>query len=279
MRRQRRGGAQAAVRQISRRAGCRFVPADRVRAHGAAVNSASTRTEARLKRSTTCSTSGIGPGFSGAGADPRDLCSGQGQVHIQPVFPGPLRPRAHRGSGRPAVARLRGPERRGHRGRRRPAVRSLRSRATAPSPSVPRWATATRSRALGVAAHEAGHAMQHAAGYAPFRFRGALVPVANIGSNLGFVLFFIGLFFFRGGPLMTVGILLYLGGRALHPGHAAGGIERLPAGDGRALQQEHPGRRRINGGKEGPERRRPHVRGGRPHGRPAADHGSILISR
>ena len=63
--------------------------------------------------------------------------------------------------------------------------------------------------ALGVAAHEAGHAMQHADGYAPFRFRSALVPVANIGTNLGFALFFIGLIFFRGGPLLTVGILLY----------------------------------------------------------------------
>jgi uncharacterized protein len=63
--------------------------------------------------------------------------------------------------------------------------------------------------ALGVAAHEAGHAMQHAEGYAPFRFRSALVPVANIGTNLGFALFFIGLIFFRGGPLLTVGILLY----------------------------------------------------------------------
>jgi len=63
--------------------------------------------------------------------------------------------------------------------------------------------------ALGVAAHEAGHAMQHADGYAPFRFRSALVPVANIGTNLGFALFFIGLIFFRGGPLLTIGIFLY----------------------------------------------------------------------
>lgn len=63
--------------------------------------------------------------------------------------------------------------------------------------------------ALGVAAHEAGHAMQHADGYAAFRLRSALVPVANIGTNLGFVLFFIGLIFYRNGMLMNVGILLY----------------------------------------------------------------------
>ena len=64
--------------------------------------------------------------------------------------------------------------------------------------------------ALGVAAHETGHAMQHAAGYAPFRYRSALVPVANLGSNLGFILFFIGLFFFQRNPvMMSIGIVLY----------------------------------------------------------------------
>jgi Zn-dependent membrane protease YugP len=64
--------------------------------------------------------------------------------------------------------------------------------------------------ALGVAAHEAGHAMQHAAGYAPFRYRSSLVPVANLGSNLGFILFFIGLFFFQRNPvMMSIGIVLY----------------------------------------------------------------------
>jgi Zn-dependent membrane protease YugP len=63
--------------------------------------------------------------------------------------------------------------------------------------------------ALGVAAHEAGHAMQHADGYAAFRLRSALVPVANIGTNFGFILFFVGLIFYRNSMLMNVGILLY----------------------------------------------------------------------
>jgi Zn-dependent membrane protease YugP len=64
---------------------------------------------------------------------------------------------------------------------------------------------------VGVAAHEAGHAVQHAEGYAPFKARSSLVPVANIGTNFGFVLFFVGLIFFRsgGGILMNVGIVLY----------------------------------------------------------------------
>ncbi len=63
--------------------------------------------------------------------------------------------------------------------------------------------------ALGVAAHEAGHAMQHADRYAAFRLRSAIVPVANLGSNLGLVLFIIGLIFFRDGLLMNVGIVLF----------------------------------------------------------------------
>jgi Zn-dependent membrane protease YugP len=63
--------------------------------------------------------------------------------------------------------------------------------------------------ALGVAAHEAGHAMQHARGYFPLRVRSALVPAANIGTNMGFILFFVGLIFFRSGLLMNIGILLY----------------------------------------------------------------------
>jgi Zn-dependent membrane protease YugP len=63
--------------------------------------------------------------------------------------------------------------------------------------------------ALGVAAHEAGHAIQHASGYAAFKLRSALVPVANIGTNFGFILFIVGLAFFGGGLLMNIGIVLY----------------------------------------------------------------------
>jgi uncharacterized protein len=52
----------------------------------------------------------------------------------------------------------------------------------------------TRSvAAMAVAAHEAGHALQHAQGYAPLKFRTAIVPVVNIGSNLGFILLFAGI--------------------------------------------------------------------------------------
>ena len=47
--------------------------------------------------------------------------------------------------------------------------------------------------ALGVAAHEAGHAIQDAKGYAPMQWRSALVPAANIGSNFGIWLVILGL--------------------------------------------------------------------------------------
>jgi len=48
--------------------------------------------------------------------------------------------------------------------------------------------------ALGVACHEAGHAIQHARGYAPLGLRSALVPLAGIGSGLGYLVMTIGLF-------------------------------------------------------------------------------------
>lgn len=62
--------------------------------------------------------------------------------------------------------------------------------------------------AVGVAAHEAGHAIQHAHGYAPLALRSTIVPVASFGSQLAFPLFFIGLFF-QSEVLINVGILLF----------------------------------------------------------------------
>jgi Zn-dependent membrane protease YugP len=48
--------------------------------------------------------------------------------------------------------------------------------------------------AIGVAAHEAGHAIQHAQNYAPLSLRTTIVPIAKFGSQLAFPLFFLGLF-------------------------------------------------------------------------------------
>jgi hypothetical protein len=64
--------------------------------------------------------------------------------------------------------------------------------------------------ALAVAAHEVGHALQDAKGYAMLRFRAALVPVANIGSMFGPWIFIIGMFMGAGGNgLMQIGIWLF----------------------------------------------------------------------
>ena len=65
--------------------------------------------------------------------------------------------------------------------------------------------------AIGVAAHECGHAMQHAVGYAPLSIRGALVPVANFGSALSWPLILVGLLMNSqmSALLINLGILLF----------------------------------------------------------------------
>ncbi len=65
--------------------------------------------------------------------------------------------------------------------------------------------------AIAVAAHELGHAMQDAEDYIPLRFRGALVPVVNIGSWLGWILILIGLFL-NMTDLAWLGVLIFSGG-------------------------------------------------------------------
>ena len=62
--------------------------------------------------------------------------------------------------------------------------------------------------ALGVAAHEAGHAIQDAQDYAPMRIRANLVPVANIGSGMAIPLFMLGLLM-SWEPLTKIGILCF----------------------------------------------------------------------
>ena len=69
-------------------------------------------------------------------------------------------------------------------------------------------ANSTSVAALGVAAHEAGHVLQHRDGYAPLMLRTAAVPVVNIGSNLSWPLFLVGLIF-SWEPLVYAGIALF----------------------------------------------------------------------
>lgn len=69
----------------------------------------------------------------------------------------------------------------------------------------------TSVAAIGVAAHECGHALQHARGYAPLSIRSALVPAANFGSSIAWPLIIFGLF--MGGDmslmLLNLGILAF----------------------------------------------------------------------
>jgi uncharacterized protein len=80
------------------------------------------------------------------------------------------------------------------------------SQGVADSPSI---------AAVAIAAHELGHAMQDAEDYFPMRIRSGLVPVVNIGSNLGWILIIIGLML-RSTPLGTnlawLGVLVFSGG-------------------------------------------------------------------
>lgn len=64
--------------------------------------------------------------------------------------------------------------------------------------------------ALSVAAHEVGHAIQHATGYSPLKIRHSILPVTNLGSWAAFPLFMIG-FLFRSPLMMDLGILFFAG--------------------------------------------------------------------
>ncbi|MBQ7045146.1 MAG: zinc metallopeptidase [Clostridia bacterium] len=66
----------------------------------------------------------------------------------------------------------------------------------------------TSIAAIGVAAHEAGHAVQYAKGYAPIKFRAGIINISRIGSMLSWPIFLMGLVF-NFTPLMDIGILLF----------------------------------------------------------------------
>ncbi|MST55836.1 zinc metallopeptidase [Pyramidobacter sp. SM-530-WT-4B] len=73
----------------------------------------------------------------------------------------------------------------------------------------------TSIAAIGVAAHEVGHAVQHATGYAPLQIRNAVVPLLSLSSSAAMPLFFIGLLS-ASNTLMNIGILLFVGVLAFH---------------------------------------------------------------
>ncbi len=64
--------------------------------------------------------------------------------------------------------------------------------------------------AIAIAAHEAGHALQHASGYTPLAVRNKLVPVVNLSSSLAFPIFLVGLIFNKNMPILCdIGIFLF----------------------------------------------------------------------
>ncbi len=67
----------------------------------------------------------------------------------------------------------------------------------------------TSVAAIGVAAHECGHVMQHEQGYLPLKIRTALVPVANIGSNVGIWIVMLGVILGLNSTLAMIGVYLF----------------------------------------------------------------------
>jgi uncharacterized protein len=65
--------------------------------------------------------------------------------------------------------------------------------------------------AVGIAAHEAGHALQDAKHYAPLTIRNAVVPVANFGSSFGAGMILVGMMFLQSPALVMAGIVLFAG--------------------------------------------------------------------
>lgn len=64
--------------------------------------------------------------------------------------------------------------------------------------------------ALGIAAHEAGHALQDAEAYSPLKLRNSIVPIANIGSSASYIFLLLG-FFMQIPELLLFGIILFFG--------------------------------------------------------------------
>ncbi len=66
----------------------------------------------------------------------------------------------------------------------------------------------TSVAAVGIACHEAGHAIQHAERYGPLGLRSALVPLAGVGSNIGYLVMVVGLFMLKPG-IVGIGAILF----------------------------------------------------------------------
>ena len=106
--------------------------------------------------------------------------------------------------------------------------------------------------AVGVAAHECGHAIQDAIGYAPLKVRSALVPAANFGAQLSWPLFIFGLIFSLR-PLLMAGIILFCAALLFQvvtlpvEFNASGRALRMLEGTGIMGREELAGTRKVLG--------------------------------
>jgi Zn-dependent membrane protease YugP len=110
--------------------------------------------------------------------------------------------------------------------------------------------------AVGVACHEAGHAIQHAEGYKPLWLRSLLVPTANIGSSIGYIVMMVGLFMVYAGSqigpeVVLLGALLFSLVLAFQivtlpvEFDASARAKRLALANGIILEQERQGMDRV----------------------------------
>ena len=110
----------------------------------------------------------------------------------------------------------------------------------------------TSVAAIGVAAHECGHAVQHRSHYAPLRWRSAIVPIANFGSGLSWPVFVVGLvtsmrpLLYLGIGLFSAAVLFQLVTLPVELNASARALRLLTA-DGILTEQEVPGARKVLG--------------------------------
>ena len=108
----------------------------------------------------------------------------------------------------------------------------------------------TSVAALGIAAHECGHAMQHHEEYAPLALRSAIVPAVSITSNMAMPLFFVGLIL-AWEPLLWVGIALFMAAVAFSlitlpvEFNASGRALRMLQADGYLTGEENAGAKKV----------------------------------
>ncbi len=111
--------------------------------------------------------------------------------------------------------------------------------------------SSTSVAAVSVAAHECGHAIQHASHYVPLKIRGSLVPVANFGSAISWPIILAGIFMGFNHTLITIGILLFSAVVLFHLitlpvefNASARGL-RILSGNGMLMGDENTGARKV----------------------------------